>query len=260
MLVACILMQLGKSWCGGRNNGEWKMDEKISCLLGLQSRGEFHKVERGLMALLSTCLESDSENSRSILSGYVDHFQRIPFEEVGWGCVWRNIQILSSHLLAQRAEPREAMYGGSGFVPDIPSLQRWLEIAWERGFDAPGSDQFNHAIYGSKKWIGATECAALLRSFGLRVRVVDFGPKESESLYLSVPSSSVGAKELVRINDARKRKAPNTYGPMEIYLSRAVAQASCCQDAKTCSSFIQIRDTVDKESSDDRVVNSTARQ
>jgi len=146
MLVACILMQLGKSWCGGRNNGEWKMDEKISCLLGLQSRGEFHKVERGLMALLSTCLESDSENSRSILSGYVDHFQRIPFEEVGWGCVWRNIQILSSHLLAQRAEPREAMYGGSGFVPDIPSLQRWLEIAWERGFDAPGADQFNHAI------------------------------------------------------------------------------------------------------------------
>ncbi|KAG4954912.1 hypothetical protein JHK87_040506 [Glycine soja] len=170
------------------------MDEKISCLLGLQSRGEFHKVERGLMALLSTCLESDSENSRSILSGYVDHFQRIPFEEVGWGCVWRNIQILSSHLLAQRAEPREAMYGGSGFVPDIPSLQRWLEIAWERG-----------------------------------------------------------AKERVRINDARKRKVPNTYGPMEIYLSRAVAQASCCQDAKTCSSFIQIRDTVDKESSDDRV-------
>lgn len=84
--------------------------------------------------------------------------------------------------------------------------------------------------------------------------------RKSESIYLSVPGSSVGAKELVRINDARKRKAPNTYGPMEIYLSRAVAQASCCQDAKTCSSFIQIRDTVDKESSDDRVVNSTARQ
>ncbi|KAL5128917.1 Ubiquitin carboxyl-terminal hydrolase ZUFSP [Glycine soja] len=205
MLVACILMQLGKSWCGGRNNGEWKMDEKISCLLGLQSRGEFHKVERGLMALLSTCLESDSENSRSILSGYVDHFQRIPFEEVGWGCVWRNIQILSSHLLAQRAEPREAMYGGSGFVPDIPSLQR----AQKNGLEL------------------------------LRFPFVFFW--------------SPGAKERVRINDARKRKVPNTYGPMEIYLSRAVAQASCCQDAKTCSSFIQIRDTVDKESSDDRV-------
>ena len=76
-----------KSWCGGRNNGAWKMDEKISCLVDLQRRGEFHKVERGLMALLRNCLESDGENSRSILSGYVDHFQSIPFEDVGWGCV-----------------------------------------------------------------------------------------------------------------------------------------------------------------------------
>ncbi|KAG4966295.1 hypothetical protein JHK85_041270 [Glycine max] len=207
-------MQLGKSWCGGRNNGEWKMDEKISCLLGLQSRGEFHKVERGLMALLSTCLESDSENSRSILSGYVDHFQRIPFEEVGWGCVWRNIQILSSHLLAQRAEPREAIGGlrllGKGVLMRLALISlTMLSRAQKNGLEL------------------------------LRCPFVFFW--------------SPGAKELVRINDARKRKAPNTYGPMEIYLSRAVAQASCCQDAKTCSSFIQIRDTVDKESSDDRV-------
>nr|KYP72756.1 Zinc finger with UFM1-specific peptidase domain protein [Cajanus cajan] len=165
------------------------MDEKISCLVDLQRRGEFYKVEKGLMELLRNCLESEAENSRSILSGYVDHFQSLEFEDVGWGCGWRNTQMLSSHLLAQRPEAREAMFGGSGFVPDILSLQRWLEIAWERGFDAPGSDQFNHAIYGSKKWIGATECAALLRSFGLRVRVVDFGPKESEALYLSVHGS-----------------------------------------------------------------------
>ncbi|TKY56400.1 Zinc finger with UFM1-specific peptidase domain protein [Spatholobus suberectus] len=253
-----------KSWCGGggsgRDNGVWKMDEKISCLVDLQRRGEFHKVERGLMAFLRNCLESEAENSRSILSCYVDHFQSLEFEDVGWGCGWRNIQMLSSHLLAQRPEAREAMFGGSGFVPDIPSLQRWLEIAWERGFDAPGSDQFNHAIYGSKKWIGATDCAALLRSFGLQARVVDFGPKESEALYLSVPGSSVGAKELVRINDGRKRKAPNTYGPMDRYLSRGVARASCSQDAKSCSSLIQIRDTVDKESSGDREVNNTAKQ
>ncbi|RDY09827.1 Zinc finger with UFM1-specific peptidase domain protein, partial [Mucuna pruriens] len=247
------------NWCGGggvngRDNGVWKTDEKISCLVDLQRRGEFHNVERGLMALLRNCLESEAENSRSILSCYVDHFQSIEFEDIGWGCGWRNIQMLSSHLLAQRPEAREAMFVGSGFVPDIPSLQRWLEIAWERGFDAPGSDQFNHSIYGSRKWIGATECAALMRSFGLRARVVDFGPKESEALYLSIPGSSVGAKELVRVNDGRKRKAPNICGPMDRYLSRAVVQASCSQDAKPCSSLIRIRDTVDKESSGDRVV------
>ncbi|CAJ1970572.1 unnamed protein product [Sphenostylis stenocarpa] len=247
----------GGGGVSGRDNVVWKMDEKFSSLVGVQRRGKFHKVERGLMALLRDCLESEAENSRSILTCYVDHFQSLEFEDVGWGCGWRNIQMLSSHLMTQRPEAREAMFGGSGFVPDIPSLQRWLEIAWERGFDAPGADQFNHAIYGSEKWIGATECASLLRSFGLRVRVVDFGPKESEELYLSVPGSSLGAKELQKNNDGRKRKAPNTYGPMDRYLSRVAAQTSCSQDEKSCSSIVRIGDSVDKESSGSRVVNST---
>jgi len=233
-----------------------KMDENISCLVDWQRRGEFHKVERGLMALLRDCLESEAENSRSILTCYVDHFQSLEFQDVGWGCGWRNIQMLSSHLMTQRPEAKETMFGLSGFVPDIPSLQRWLEIAWERGFDAAGADQFNHAVYGSKKWIGATECAALLRSFGLRARVVDFGPKESEKLYLSVPGSSV-VKEPVKSNDGRKRKAPNTYGPMDRYVSRGVAQTSCSQDAKSCPSLVRIGDTVDKESSGNRELYST---
>ncbi|KAK7372884.1 hypothetical protein VNO80_06274 [Phaseolus coccineus] len=234
-----------------------KMEEEISCLVDWQRRGEFHKVERGLMALLRDCLESEAENSRSILTCYVDHFQSLEFQDVGWGCGWRNIQMLSSHLMTQRPEARETMFGRSGFVPDIPSLQRWLEIAWERGFDAAGADQFNHAVYGSKKWIGATECAALLRSFGLRARVVDFGPKESDELYLSVPGSSVGVKEPVKSNDGRKRKAPNTYGPMDRYLSRGVAQTSCSQDAKSCPSLVRIGDAMDKESSGNRVLYST---
>lgn len=177
-------------WCGGessRDNGECKMDDKVSCLIGLQTMSEIYKVEVGLMTLLRNCLESETENAKSILSGYVDHFQSLKSEDAGWGCGWRNIQMLSSHLIAQRPEAREALFGGSGFVPDIPSLQRWLEIAWEKGFDAPGSAQFDHVIYGSKKWIGTTECAALLRSFALRARVVDFGPKESQS----VPGTSV---------------------------------------------------------------------
>ncbi|XP_047157478.1 zinc finger-containing ubiquitin peptidase 1-like isoform X2 [Vigna umbellata] len=237
----------------GRDNVVLKMDEKISCLVDVQRRGEFYKVERGLMALLRDCLESEAENSRSILTCYVDHFQSLEFKDVGWGCGWRNIQMLSSHLMTQRPEAREAMFGRSGFVPDIPSLQRWLEIAWERGFDAPGAEQFNHAVYGSKKWIGATECAALLRSFGLRVRVVDFGPKKSEELYLSVPGSSVGEKDLVKSKDGRKRKASNTYGPMDRYVSRGVAQKSCNQDAKSCPSLVRVGDAVDNESSGNRV-------
>lgn len=170
-----------------RDKREGKMDENIACLIALQTRSEFYKVEDGLMTLLKNCLESETKNSQSILSGYVDHFQSLESEDAGWGCGWRNIQMLSSHLIAQRHEAREVLFGGSGFVPDIPSLQRWLEIAWEKGFDPPGAAQFDHVVYGSKKWIGTTECAALLRSFAHRARVVDFGPKESQS----IPSTSV---------------------------------------------------------------------
>ncbi|XP_027338412.1 zinc finger-containing ubiquitin peptidase 1-like [Abrus precatorius] len=169
-----------------RDNGECKVNDKISCLIGSQTKSKFYKIEVGLMTLLRNCLESEAGNSKSILSGFVDHFQCLESEDAGWGCGWRNIQMLSSHLQVQRPEARKALFGGSGFVPDIPSLQRWVEIAWEKGFDVPGSAQFNHVIYGSKKWIGTTECAALLRSFALRARVVDFGPKESQT----IPGSS----------------------------------------------------------------------
>ncbi|XP_076909065.1 uncharacterized protein LOC143566192 [Bidens hawaiensis] len=132
----------------------------------------------GLMNLLKNCLESESKNSTTtttILSGYVDHFQSLNAQDVGWGCGWRNIQMLASHLLLQRPEQvRGLLFGGSGSVPDIPSLQRWLEVAWGKGFDAAGSLDFDQSIYGKRAWIGTTECAALFRSFGLRARIVDF--------------------------------------------------------------------------------------
>lgn len=90
--------------------------------------------------------------------------------------------MLSSHLLKQRTEAKEVLFGGCGFVPDIPSLQRWLEIAWDKTFDTIGSSHFDNKVYGAKKWIGTTECATLLRSFGMRARIVDFDSTESSGL------------------------------------------------------------------------------
>ncbi|KAL2657509.1 hypothetical protein AAZV13_04G183800 [Glycine max] len=198
--------------CGGEtnsDNGECKVNDKISCLIGSQTRSNFYKVEGGLMALLRNCLDSEVGNSYSILSGYVDHFQCLESEDAGWGCGWCNIQMLCSHLLVERPEARKALFGGSGFVPDILSLQRWLEIAWEKGFDAPGSAQFNYVICGSKEWIGTTECTALLRSFALRARVVDFGPKESQSL---TGSSVDNMRDKANIHNIVKRKAEKSEG------------------------------------------------
>ena len=69
---------------------------------------------------------------------------------------------------------QQAMFRGCGFVPDIPSLQAWLELAWKAGFDTAGGDMLGNAMQGSKQWIGTTECAALLRFFGLKAQIIDF--------------------------------------------------------------------------------------
>ncbi|KAF0895378.1 hypothetical protein E2562_012408 [Oryza meyeriana var. granulata] len=158
------------------------LDEQISCLIRAQIRSNVHEIQGGIMNLLRACLESEAGSLTSIISGHVDHYQSLSSEDKGWGCGWRNIQMLSSYLLKQRPEAREALFGGAGFVPDIPSLQRWLEIAWDNNFDTLGSSHFHNKVYGAKKWIGTTECAALLRSFGLRARVVDFDSTESSDL------------------------------------------------------------------------------
>ncbi|PON83728.1 Peptidase C78, ubiquitin fold modifier-specific peptidase [Trema orientale] len=231
------------------SDGECSIHEKVSCLIDFQTRSMFHRVEGGLMALLRNCLELESENTTSIISDYVDHFQSVESEDVGWGCGWRNIQMLTSHLLHQRQEAREVLFGGSGFIPDIPSLQRWLEIAWEKGFDEPGSDHFDKKIYGLKKWIGTTECAALLRSFGLRAVIVDFGPKEFESLYLSVPGSSIGA-EVNGICNGGKKRGVQVYGPMDRYVVRKnhdSSQSDSSVQEKSSSSNMRLGQSLGSE-------------
>ncbi|XP_004309112.1 PREDICTED: zinc finger with UFM1-specific peptidase domain protein-like [Fragaria vesca subsp. vesca] len=221
-----------------RSDGQCGMEEGISSLVALQTRTTFYEIEGGVTALLRGCLELEPRNTTTILCGYTDHIQSIRSEDSGWGCGWRNIQMLSSHLLMQRQETRDVLFGGAGFVPDIPSLQRWLEIAWGKGFDVAGSDHFNNKIYGLRRWIGTTECAALFRSFGLRARIVDFGPKELEPYYLSLPGSSLG-DEVKRIHNGGKRKAIQVRGPMDRYLpgrSHDINQASssCCEKS-SCS-------------------------
>ncbi|CAH9110092.1 unnamed protein product [Cuscuta europaea] len=175
-----------------QDSKERDVGEQIKCLVNLQIKASFYILEEGLMNLLRNRLELEPENWVSLLCGYVDHFESITSEDVGWGCGWRNIQMISSHLLNQRQEARNTLFGGLGFVPDIPSLQRWLEIAWEQGFDETGSKDFDKKIYGKRIWIGTTECATLFRSFGLRARIVDFCSK------------TIG---------------PKVYGPMDKYVS-----------------------------------------
>ncbi|KAI5069151.1 hypothetical protein GOP47_0015452 [Adiantum capillus-veneris] len=164
-----------ENWAStSRRDSSYDGGRDIESLTSSQKRGSYIHVEEGIMNLIRDCLYSERQGpSCTVISAHVDHFETCKSEDIGWGCGWRNIQMLSSHLLTYRWA-KKALFGGSGFVPDIPSLQEWLEFAWACGFDEPGAEFFQFRIHGSKEWIGTSECATLFRSFGLRARIVDF--------------------------------------------------------------------------------------
>lgn len=196
--------------------------DQVSLLVSCQIKSNFYRIEEGLMSLLRKCLEAEHGLTCSAISGHIDHFQSTSSEDLGWGCGWRNIQMLSSHLLTQTYGAKEMLFGGAGFVPDIPSLQKWLEIAWMRGFDVMGADSLDFEIYGCRKWIGTTECAALLRSFGLRAHIVDFG---CEAVNNKMRSAD-GQGQVVQ-GRARGTPAIKTNGPLDKFLHFEVQCDGC---------------------------------
>lgn len=110
----------------------------------------------------------------ALCAGPLTHWSTVPGLDDGWGCGWRNCQHIASHLLARGDEDiGDALFGGSRSVPDIPSLQMWLESAWVDGFDAAGAAQLG-PVQGMDTWIGSVEAAAMFRSFGLRANLVSF--------------------------------------------------------------------------------------
>ena len=162
---------------GIQNKALQNIDDCTKGLMISQMRDVTVSVEgsEGLMPMLQSCLESDLERfSVVVISGVIEHFESKKDVDMGWGCGWRNIQMMCSYLLSEDTELREVLFGSAGFVPDIPALQMWLEIAWGKGFDVAGGEYFNWNIRGTNKWIGTTEGAALLRSFGARAQIVDF--------------------------------------------------------------------------------------
>lgn len=191
--------QGGRTGNGNRNKEALqKLNlEDITRSLILRQIREFYYVhpDLSLMSLLKACLETGHRGRSSVvaLSGCIEHFETRLEEDLGWGCGWRNIQMLSSYIIVQNTECKDALFGGAGFVPDISAMQQWLEIAWLKGFDVLGADYFDWKITGTHKWIGTTECAALLRSFGVRARLVDFRTASSKR-GMDTVSKAGGAK------------------------------------------------------------------
>lgn len=111
--------------------------------------------------------------AKNCYPGPVQHFCAAP-EDKGWGCGYRNCQMLASHLLLRGSPYSEALFGGVGYIPDVPSLQAWLECAWDNGFDRLGKYSLEGSVQGSRKWVGAKDIGTILRQFGVDFQTVDF--------------------------------------------------------------------------------------
>uniref|UniRef100_A0A336LS84 Zinc finger-containing ubiquitin peptidase 1 n=1 Tax=Culicoides sonorensis TaxID=179676 RepID=A0A336LS84_CULSO len=108
----------------------------------------------------------------------VDHYAS-SYGDKGWGCGYRNLQMLLSSLL-QNTLYNEALYKAWGnhgpartAMPSISRLQRMVEAAWAQGFDVQGRDQLGK-LYNTRKWIGATEIVTVLSWLRIDSQLVDF--------------------------------------------------------------------------------------
>ncbi|XP_058503581.1 zinc finger-containing ubiquitin peptidase 1 isoform X1 [Solea solea] len=180
--------QFGVDGSGGyRRQMERTMERAVAS--GLMAPSEFHCKRAEMMESLASGVDDGRTRTRGVvralyeyyqtecrdcahvwLSADTDHYCSSEGDK-GWGCGYRNIQMLLSSLhnidtfspvLQDRA------------VPSIPQVQSMIEEAWKEGLDPQGASHFNQQLQGTRAWIGATEIYCLLTSLGISAHIIDF--------------------------------------------------------------------------------------
>ncbi|XP_065223512.1 zinc finger-containing ubiquitin peptidase 1-like isoform X2 [Planococcus citri] len=140
-------------------------------------------VVKGIVPIIRSKSESCENVNRTYVCFNMD-FYSATYGDRGWGCGYRNLQMLLSalwrnatygELLNMQFCSRfgmEKMYVGNA-MPSISKLQQLIEWAWEQGFDEEGRDQLGRKVHNTKKWIGATEVVTLLSALRFRCSLVD---------------------------------------------------------------------------------------
>ncbi|KAM9564076.1 zinc finger-containing ubiquitin peptidase 1 isoform 2-T2 [Guaruba guarouba] len=126
----------------------------------------------GIVEALCKYYQNENKDARRVwLSAGVDHFHS-SLGDRGWGCGYRNFQMLLSSLL------QNSLYNDClrdiAAIPSIPKIQSMIEDAWREGFDPHGASHFNNRLHGSKAWIGACEIYSLLTSLRIKCQIIDF--------------------------------------------------------------------------------------
>ncbi|KAL2084842.1 hypothetical protein ACEWY4_020360 [Coilia grayii] len=180
--------QFGMDGSGGyRKQIERNMERAVN--RGDMVPAEFHRKRAELMESLATGVDDGRTRTAGVMRALYDYFQREPRDtahvwlcadaehysssegDKGWGCGYRNFQMLLSSLL--KLEP----YNNILFdmpIPNIPRVQGLIEEAWKQGVDPSGAAHFNNRLQGTRSWVGTTEIYSLFTSISVNARVVDF--------------------------------------------------------------------------------------
>ena len=134
-------------------------------------------VTDGLIELIEFRVKHQAGIRNYRICSPTSHISQVQsIEGVHWSCGYRNIQILCTSLI-QVPQYKQVLFNKDGDIPSIYGIQAWIEKAWRDGFDEVGAEDLagpSLHLVGTSHWIGATECASLLRYFGINAIVVDF--------------------------------------------------------------------------------------
>ncbi|XP_017293978.1 zinc finger-containing ubiquitin peptidase 1 isoform X2 [Kryptolebias marmoratus] len=180
--------QFGLAGEGGyRRQTERSMEKAVA--QGLLTPADFHWKRAEMMESLASGVDDGATRSQGILRALYDFYQTEWKDYVhvwlcadtdhygssvgdkGWGCGYRNFQILLSSL--KMIDTYSSLLQDK-VVPCIPRIQSMIEEAWKEGLDPQGASHFNQRLQGTRAWIGATEIYVLLTSLGISSRIIDF--------------------------------------------------------------------------------------
>ncbi|XP_066947657.1 zinc finger-containing ubiquitin peptidase 1-like isoform X2 [Macrobrachium rosenbergii] len=126
---------------------------------------------KGLLGPIKAVSEGGNNVRATYLCTTVDHYGST-YGDRGWGCGYRNIQMLLSSL-QHHTGYYARLFSGPNMMPSISQLQRLIEQAWRNGFDLQGCEQLGGKLSNTRKWIGATEVVTLLSFFKIRCQLID---------------------------------------------------------------------------------------
>lgn len=180
--------QFGLDGSGGyRKQMETRLEKAVS--QGLMDPVEFHSKRAEMMEALASGVDDGKTRTQGVLQALYEFYQTEARDTVhvwlsadtnhycssegdrGWGCGYRNFQMLLSSLL--RLEDYKTVTSDMP-VPSIPRVQGLIEEAWGEGLDPQGASHFNHKLKGTRAWIGATEIYSLFTALRIRAHIVDF--------------------------------------------------------------------------------------